>query len=204
MSNVPRPNPYGLNNQSPAEPAYVNPYQVSPAAVSSPPPSDSESIRKYYLSNEASIKSIGTMYFLGALLLGIATIVYGFAFLDSINSRSRYFSMTFISGLAMLFSGTLTIVQGICAWGLWRLRGWARILATTLSCFGVLLIPVGTLICGYFLYLLQCDKANVVFSAAYKNVIRETPHVKYKTPALNWIILGLVILAIAGLIIAWS
>jgi len=50
--------------------------------------------------------------------------------------------------------------------------------------------PIGTLIHGYILYLYWGTKGRKVFSPEYKQIIAGTPHVKYKTSIIIWILLG--------------
>jgi hypothetical protein len=72
-----------------------------------------------------------------------------------------------------------------------------------LSGVGLLGFPVGTLINGYILFLLFGRKGKTVFSEEYQVVIEQTPHIKYRTPLVVWILLGLVLFVIgAGLIAA--
>lgn len=86
----------------------------------------------------------------------------------------------------------------------WRkLKSWARIPTAILSGIGLLGFPVGTLINGYILYLVFSRKGVTVFSDDYKRVIAETPHIKYRTSIVVWIILGwLVALILFGVFAA--
>jgi hypothetical protein len=52
------------------------------------------------------------------------------------------------------------------------------------------------LISVYVIYLLLSQKAAVVFSPEYKAIISRTPHVRYKTSIVVWILLGIFILFI--------
>ena len=70
------------------------------------------------------------------------------------------------------------------------------LIAIVLSAIGLLGFPIGTLISAYFLYLLVSEKGKVVFSDEYKEVIRKTPHIRYKTSIVVWIFLGLLLLLI--------
>src|SRR4030095_8127226 len=86
--------------------------------------------------------------------------------------------------------------------GLRRLRRWARIPTGILSGIGLLGFPIGTIINGYILYLIFSQKGKVVFSDEYRAVIEQTPHIKYRTSIVVWIVLGLLLLLIAAGIIA--
>jgi hypothetical protein len=60
---------------------------------------------------------------------------------------------------------------------------------------------LGTLINGYILYLLLSAKWEMVFSAEYRDIIDATPHIKYRTSILIWMLLGIIVAAIAAVII---
>ena len=55
---------------------------------------------------------------------------------------------------------------------------------------------------GYFLYLVASSKGAVVFSRGYKDVLRKTPHIKYKTSIIVKIfvviLLIVILMALAG------
>lgn len=199
MSNVPPPNPFSFDAQSsPTANPYAAPTSQPTASMGG---SDPESIRKYYISHEASVKSIGTLYILGALFGGLLTLVYGGMFIYALGaSRPEEQALAIPMALAFVIVGTISVAQGITAVGLWKLKPWARIVATVLSVIGLLGFPIGTLISAYFLWLLQSEKGGVVFNPAYQDIIRQTPHVKYRTSIITWIVLGLLLLVIVGLI----
>ena len=73
--------------------------------------------------------------------------------------------------------------------------------AIIISGIGLLAIPVGTLLHGYFLYLLLSQKGKTVFSDGYKQIIVETPCVKNKTSNALWIVLGILVSILAIFII---
>ena len=95
----------------------------------------------------------------------------------------------------------MTVLLFFTAHGLRRLQPWSRISSGIIAALGLLAFPVGTLINAYILYLLLCRKANVVFSAEYREIIIRTPHIKYKTSLLVKILAGifLALLAVAVL-----
>ncbi|RYD30494.1 MAG: hypothetical protein EOP87_16580 [Verrucomicrobiaceae bacterium] len=57
---------------------------------------------------------------------------------------------------------------------------------------------MGTLINAYILFLTFGKKGRMIFSDRYKEIIQVTPHVKCKTPASVWIILGIFVAIIVG------
>ena len=72
------------------------------------------------------------------------------------------------------------------------------------SAIGLLGFPIGTLISAYFLYLLLSEKGSYVFSDAYKQVIAQTPHMRYKTSILTWIVVILLVTLVLLVIVIVS
>jgi hypothetical protein len=77
-------------------------------------------------------------------------------------------------------------------WGVRSFRRWGRVVGCVLSGIGLLGFPIGTLINAYILYLFLSKKGRTVFSPEYQDVIAATPHVKYRTSIIVWILLALV------------
>ncbi len=92
----------------------------------------------------------------------------------------------------------LSVGQGFLAYGLRKLRSWARVPAIILSCIGLIGFPIGTLISAYILYLLVSKKGSMVFSSQYQDIIRQTPHIKYRTSKVVWFFL-ILLLGLIGL-----
>jgi hypothetical protein len=153
-----------------------------------------EETRNEHLKHEASVKSIGLLYYLGAvacLLVGTIGLFTGTA--NSFEPRAFLVSaVLLVMGAGQLWVGT----------GLRRLRKWARIPTGVLSGIGLLGFPLGTLINGYILYLIFSRKGKTVFSEEYRAVIEQTPHIKYRTSIVVWVLLGLVLVLILIGIIA--
>ena len=97
--------------------------------------------------------------------------------------------------LFSLFLGGLYLAVGL---GLRKLRPWTRIAAGIISGIGLLAIPLGTLINAYILYLLFSKKGSTIFSADYQRVIADTPHIKYRTSLIMWLVLAVVVLAVVA------
>ncbi len=188
----------------PAPEQSINPFAASAIEATDREHADSaELLRRSHLKHEASIKSIGTLYFLAA---GISILPVGLTVSELFGlggSRALGFVpatqilvLLFLLGYAMLL-----IASGR---SLRRFGSFGRYSATVISAIGLLGFPLGTVICGYFLYLLWSSKGTYVFSPEYQDVIEETPHIKYKTSVLVWISLGLLVavlvLAIVGLL----
>jgi len=141
---------------------------------------EAEAIRREHISREASIRSVGILYYLGG---GALTLAAGFVL----------FAPRGDAGVFMLFGIPLGVGQVVVGWGLRALRRWAQITSCVISGLGLLAFPVGTLINGYILYLLLSKKGRTVFTSEYKDVIAATPHVKYRTSIIVWIFLALLV-----------
>ena len=160
----------------------VNPY-AAPAArvddIGGNP--QAEAVRREHINHEASIKSVGVLYYLAGGGLTVGSIA-GLAGAPDAGGGAV--------ALLMLAFGVAWLAA---AWGLRALKSWARIVACVLSGIGLLGFPIGTLINGYILYLLLSKKGRMVFSPEYQEVIAATPHVKYKTSIIVWIFLALIL-----------
>ncbi len=166
----------------------LNPYQApladEPANVLA---GDDEQIRRIHLSHEAALRSFGTLFYLGAVVLSVGVI----AFLTlAINAQSTTLVLVRLGGIAIL--------QFVAGWSLRGLTTLGRILATILGLLGLLWFPVGTLINGYLLYLLWSPKGAMVFSARYREIMQATPHIRYRTSPLVWFFLVLLVLVVAA------
>ncbi len=151
-----------------------------------------ESIRTAHLSHEASVKSIGTLYYIGAVMLIIGAIALPF-------DPKRGIAHPWLIA-------TLLILLGVVYFklGQWfrALQPKARTPGTILAAFGLLGFPLGTLINAYVLYLIHSAKGKVVFSEEYQAVVAATPGIKYKTSLLVWIFIGLLIFFVLAAILA--
>ena len=148
-----------------------------------------EDIRKEHIKHEASVTSIGILYYLGGVAFTLVGIITFFS-TGTPSSGGEAIILFFI----FLLLGTCQLWVG---YGLRRLRKWARIPTGILSGLGLLAFPIGTLINAYVLYLIFCQKGKMVFSDEYRAVIEQTPHIKYRTSIIVWIVLGLLLLLIA-------
>jgi len=160
----------------------VNPYAAPTAAVEDIAANpEADAIRRAHIGHEASIKAVGILYYLGAVVLTIGTVM----FLQSDVATSIGL---LIVGVAQLFAG----------WGVRALRRWGRVLGCVLSVIGLLGFPIGTLINGYILYLFLSKKGRTIFAPEYQDVIAATPDVKYRTSIVVWIVLGLLVALVAA------
>jgi hypothetical protein len=187
----------------------TNPYAApvtAPAAAAAPSSGfgSAESTRKKYLSHEASVKSVGLLYFLGAIFGLLAGVFYlGMSVFaignlpngatDPRDAVALQVARVFAFGLGTIVTA-LSLFQGFVALGLRKLTPWTRIGGSVIAFFGLLGFPLGTLISAYILWLLLSRKGEVVFSAEYQKVIRSTPHIRYRTSIIVWLFLGLLVL----------
>lgn len=155
-----------------------------------------ESIRRQFLKHEASIKSIGTLYLLGAILVipigifGLGTALLGIS--AGVDGESA--SIALLNLVVFVIYIALGSLQAALAIGLKRLRPWARWTSVVFSAIGLLGVPIGTLISIYILYLLLSKKGEYVFSPQYQQVIAATPHIQYRT---SWVLLVLLLVLVA-------
>lgn len=172
-----------------------NPYATPKEFAINPTTTEgAELIRQTNLQHEASVKSVGSLYLLGAaicLVPGIGMVAAGFM------DRTREMLETILLGVFYL---ALAVLYGVIGKAIRNLRPWSRIAAIVLSAIGLIGFPLGTIISGYILYLMVCAKGQLVFTPEYKSVIEQTPHMKYKTSKLV-IILLLVLVAVFLLVI---
>ncbi len=169
--------------------------EVKDLGVSGNP--DAPDIRRAHLNHEANIKAVGSLYLLGA----VGGLLAGILFLVMPSSAKMEGGNPFgiVAAVLMLALGALYFWLGR---GLRGLKPSARIPAGILSGLGLLGFPFGTLINGYILYLLFSQKGSMVFSDEYKQIIADTPDIKYRNSIIVWIflalIVGLVLFAIIG------
>ncbi|HEX7262044.1 MAG TPA: hypothetical protein VF258_09530 [Luteolibacter sp.] len=148
-------------------------------------PGDAEEVRRQHINTEASIKSIGILYYLGGI--GLLFAAGGFLMsagpFEGVTSLAPYAT----AGLLVIFS----IFQFFVGSALRKLKSWSRIAAGILSGIGLLGFPIGTIINAYILFLIFGKKGAMVFSEPYKAIIASTPHVKYKTSKVLRVLLGI-------------
>lgn len=170
-------NPYAPPNAEVADVAIVD--------------SEAEAIRREHIKHESSIRSVGALYYLGGGLLIVSAI--GLLAANTLEPNSIWIG---ISAAYVVFGA----LSWVIAWHLRRLKSWARVAAIVLSGIGLLGFPLGTLINAYILYLLLSEKGRRIFQADYLDIVEATPHVRYRTSLLVWIVLGILILGIVAAI----
>jgi hypothetical protein len=175
-----------------------NPYAAPQARVEdvSAASSDSAAIRQEHIKHEASIRSVAILYFLSGLAAG----------LGGLGVVASFFVSGEESGGLIMVLGVVYLGLSALSFAIWHglraLRPWARITAIVLGFIGLLGFPLGTLINGYILYLLLSQKGKRIFEPDYRNIIAATPTIKYRTSVIAWIVLGVLIAAIAAIVFA--
>ncbi len=172
----------------------TNPYappQVTELSAPLSAAAEAESIRRAHIKTEATVKSAGTLYYLGMFLSGMLGVAIVIGFIQKSDRQ------IVLEGSIIL---VIALVQGILAYGLRRLRSWARWPAVALSIIGLLGFPLGTIISIVILANLIGAKASMVFSPQYKDIIAATPHVKYKSSMAVIILLVILVLILIGVI----
>lgn len=168
-------------------PEAVNPYAPPKARVDDVVQAgpEAEVLRRKYIKHEAAIRSCGILDYIG----GVAFCFLGGGMLLSNTLYRSALGAGALAAVAAVYLviGILSIIVGF---GIRRLRPWARIASVVLSAIGLLEIPIGTVINGYILYLLASRKGQLIFTPQYAEIIAATPHVKYRSFLVLWVILG--------------
>ena len=166
-------------------------------------PAGAEATRQQNLSHESSLRSIGLLYLLGGgfgLFFGLI-LVFGLVVGLFAGGGGPGAAELGLVAFFVLLSVGFSAAQFFVGLKLRGLENWARITAGVLSVPGLLGIPVGTIISAYFLYILFSAKGAHVCSPEYRAVVNATPHIKYQTPVIVWILLGLIILLVVGAVL---
>jgi hypothetical protein len=173
----------------------INPYAAPKAAVedfSANP--EAEAIRRAHIGHEASIKSIGILYYLTASLMIVGTVT---ALFSAWTTSKNVMGMVAILALFGLLSALFFVIGR----GLRTLKPWVRVPTTVLAALGLLGFPIGTLLNAYILWLTHSKKGKLILSPEYAAIVEATPDVKYRTSLLIWIILGLIVIALFAALI---
>jgi hypothetical protein len=154
-----------------------------------------ERIRREYLRHEASVQSIGVLYYLGGGVLSLYAL--GLGVVAAVEPGAGLKALL-LAGVCCLMAAPLLVVGR----GLRTLRPWVRLPVAILSIAGLAALPVGTLVSVYILYLVFGKKGAFIFSPEYDVVLRQTPHIKYRTSALLWILMAVLFAVLALAIVA--
>ena len=217
---------------SSAPPEEVNPYRAPVATISGATSldldSDIELTRRTYLNHEASVKSLGTLYYVAAFFAGLFAIFYALAGMGLIIPPSRdgieITNLRLFMAIASVAALVGVAINAGLGYGLRHLQVWSRWVILVLAGLFTVMVVVGlvvmafidpyfaglgaavysipTLIAIYIFYLMYSAKGAMVFSPGYREVVRQTPHIRYRTSIVIKILLGLVIALISFGVIA--
>lgn len=177
-----------------------NPYAPPQARVAdvSVATTAAEAIRREHIKHEAAVRSIGTLYYFGGIMMLVLALVFGFGGLPMPGVEAPPVLAWVVSAVYAV----LAVISIVVAYGLRRLRSWARVATIVLATFGLLGFPVGTLVSAYILYLLLAAKGRRVFAADYADIVAATPQVRYRTSLLVWaLVFALVITAVIVIVL---
>lgn len=149
-----------------------NPYAAPRAEVADPVADpEAEAKRNAHITHEASVRAIGALYYLSAVLLAIGLVSGLIAGdIDSLGAALGYLLVSVVVLAILVATGR----------GLRALRPWVRAPVVVLSVLGLLAFPVGTIINAYILWLVLSAKGRVVLSHDYAAVVAATPHIRYR------------------------
>ena len=166
--------------------------------VSTDQSSDWVMVREEHIKHEASLRSIGVLYYIIAFFILIAGVIMVVGAVGSIGQGVE--NAALVTGMAAFY----IVFGAIMFWigrGYRQLRRWVRIPGTIFAVLGLLSIPIGTLINGYILYLIYSQKGRTIFSDEYQEIREATPEVKYKTSMLVWVFLAILILLLIAAVV---
>ena len=176
-----------------------NPYQPPEAKVDDVPDgadAHAEVIRRDHIKHEASIKAVGTLYYLSTLGLLVSGVMSIFVLASGTDVPQGMGGA--ILGVVMLVFGVLMF---LVARGLRKLSPWVRIPTALFSAVGLLGFPFGTLINAYIMWVVLSAKGRFILSPDYAAIVAATPQVKYRTSIVVWIFLGLIVLLLVAAVV---
>lgn len=134
-------------------------------------------IREKHLKHEASIRSIGLLYYLGGGVALLLTVGMIFAITNGDILAAESVTLAMLT----LFYGILMVTVFWVGYGFRKLKPWVKIPGGILAGIGLLGFPLGTVINAYVLYLLFSNKGKRVLSKDYQEIIQATPDMKYRS-----------------------
>ena len=175
-----------------------NPYAAPQSQVLQATSQD-ELIRQEHINTEASIKSVGLLYYIAVLIL---IVMGGISCSDYLSSNSI---SALLPGVLLLLLG---IGVGFVAYGLRRLRSWSRIPTILLSSIaliiGLISLSGGIILHIYILVQMMGKQTQFVMTPEYQRIIAATPHVKRKTSIVMKVLLVLLLILLIGVIASIS
>ena len=179
--------------------ADFNPFQApETVAVASDAMNNDEQIRTEHIAHESSIKSVGFLYLLGAVINAVLLVTA----VSAMNRGARVDTVrliAFLLQLAWLLPTSIGLIR-LAPWSRWM--GLIFVIVNSVVMLGSVqpvaapVIPIILIINGYIFSLFVRAKARMVFSPEYRDIIQRTPHVRRKTSRLLVGCLGVLLLFI--------
>ena len=138
-----------------------------------------EAIRNRYLSHESSVRSIGSIHIAGGFVCLLWPI-------------SMYFeplrrSSDIVPVVLLTLAGVVMFYFALAAY---RLQRWSRIPSAIVTVLvGLAGACIGVPIAAYFLYVMFGPNGQMVYSDEYRQIIKQTPQIQYKTQTVSWFVL---------------
>lgn len=174
-----------------------NPY-AAPRSQVLQATSQHEIIRTEHINTEASLKSIGCLYY---LIMVVLIAVGGSLFISTTTEKAG----GLLPGALLVLLG---VGVGIVGFRLRDLQSWARIPTIIISSlaiiYGLINLSLGVIIHIYILAKVMGKQGRFVMTPEYHRIIAATPHVKRKTSIIMKIALALLFLILLGIIISVS
>lgn len=165
-----------------------NPYAPPQAAVREPEAasgsnhwSEAERIRREHLNVEATLKALGVVQVLAGLAQ-FGNLMDAFFRLEGLEC--------FLVSSVFLLLGSLALVGGI---RLSTLSSRSRVPAILTAVWGLVVMPVGTLLGAWLLFTMYDDKGRRVLSEEYRLVVLNTPHIRYRPSPGALLVIGAVL-----------
>lgn len=156
------------------------------------------SLRRQYLGQETSLRSGGVLFLLLGAILSILGVLWFTNSWPAATSALPRNSSTVPLGMAVVAIGGFLFVTGLA---LRQLRPSARIPSIVFAAVGLLVIPFGTLIGAYLLYLLFSKRGRFILSTDYRLIVAATPQIKYRVSVFTWVALGILFLAFVAFLV---
>lgn len=173
--------------------------QASPRAAPAYDRAGNEAVRHELLRHESAIKSVGSLFYFGAVG-GLGAAIMFFLW-DSEAAGAEPVSFAVKVAGALLLLGLATM-YGWVGRSVRQLKDTGRYAASVLAAIGLINVPIGTLIGAYILYLLHSEKGKRVFSDEYRSIVEATPHIKYKSKAMMLLLVIVVSLVLVFAVMA--
>jgi hypothetical protein len=180
-SNLPNP-PVTSGGSSQPPPLPIGPQPVASGLDSSNEASElsAEEIRMSHIKRESLVRTLGWIVFtlgvlIGCVALAITTVaVLGLvAGQENAPSTEIWFGVIFVVGLALAF--------GTFSYGLVNLQAWCRWIALFGSLTSLYFMQAGgRAVALLFIWQLLTNKTATVFSRQYREIVDQTPHIRYQ------------------------